>query len=126
MKWFGAGASSNMIWNLVLDETGLSTGGWAQCSPVVIDTKKRTVIHTPYFYLYQHFSHFIEPGAHLARVAGDWGDKLAFVNPDGSVVIVVANRSDKDHPLTLNIDGRRTGLLTIPAKSFNTFIADAN
>lgn len=123
MKWFNAGASSNLIWNLVLDETGLSTGGWPQCSPVVIDTKQREVIRTPYFHLYQHFSHFVEPGAHLVEVEGSWGDKLAFVNPDGSVVLVVANRSDGDHPLTLNIDGRRSDRLTIPARSFNTFVS---
>lgn len=125
MKWFEAGARSNMIWNLVLDETGMSTGGWAQCSPVVIDTKARKVIHTPYFHLYQHFSRFVEPGAHLLATVPEkhaaWGDKLAFVNPDGGVVIVVANRSDQEHPLALNIDGRRGAIVRIPARSFNTF-----
>ncbi|MCB1130424.1 MAG: glycoside hydrolase family 30 protein [Verrucomicrobiae bacterium] len=123
MKWFAAGAGSNMIWNLVLDETGLSTGGWAQCSPVVVDTKKREIIRTPYFHLYQHFSHFIEPGAHLVASTGAWGDKLAFVNPDGGAVIVLANRSDQEHPLTINIDGKRSGIVKIPARSFNTFVA---
>lgn len=125
MKWFEAGASSNILWNLVLDETGLSTGGWAQCSPIVIDTKSRKVIHTPYFHLYQHFSHFIEPGAHMLATVPEkhaaWGDRLAFVNPDGGVVIVVANRSDQEHPLTLNIDGKRSGIVRIPARSFSTF-----
>ncbi len=117
------GANSNLIWNLVLDEAGLSTGGWPQCSPVVLDTKQREVIRTPCLPLYQHFSHFVEPGAHRVAVEGDWGDKLAFVNPDGSVVRVVANRSDSDHPLTLNIHGRRSGRLIIPARSFNTFVS---
>lgn len=125
MKWFAAGTSSNMIWNIVLDETGLSTGGWAQCSPVVIDTKKREIIRTPYYHLYQHFSHYIEPGAHLVATEGEWGDRLAFTNPDGSVVVVVANRSDNDYPVTLNIDGRRTDRITIPARSFNTFVSAA-
>jgi glucosylceramidase len=111
-----------MIWNLVLDETGHSTAGWAQNSPVVIDTKKREVIRTPYFHLYQHFSHFIEPGAHVVATEGAWGDKLAFVNPDGSVVIVVANRSDNDYPVTFNIDGKRTDRVMVPARSFNTFV----
>jgi hypothetical protein len=83
------------------------------------------VTYTPYFYLYKHFSHYIEPGAHLSTSYGTWGDQLAFTNPDGSVVIVVANRSDKDLPLTLNIDGRRTAPVTIPARSFNTFVMPA-
>ncbi len=126
MKWFAAGVRANIVWNLVLDETGLSTGGWAQCSPVVVDSKTAAVTFTPYFYLYKHFSHFIEPGAHLTASAGTWGDQLAFTNPDGSVVVVVANRSDKAQALTLNIDGRHTAPVTIPARSFNTFTGPAS
>ena len=59
------GASCNIIWNLVLDETGLSTANWPQCSPVVVDSHDRKVIYTPYFYCYKHFSHFVQPGAHV-------------------------------------------------------------
>lgn len=124
-KWFGAGVSANIVWNLVLDQTGLSTGGWAQCSPVVVNSTTAQVTYTPYFYLYKHFSHYIEPGAHLAASAGTWVDQMAFTNPDGSVVIVVANRSDKETPLTLHIDGRRTAPVAIPARSFNTFVMPA-
>jgi glucosylceramidase len=128
MKWFEAGALSNILWNLVLDETGLSTGGWAQCSPVVVDAKSRKVTYTPYFYLYKHFSSFVVPGAHVLDAVsekyGAWGDKITFANPDGSVVIVLANRSDQEHPLTLNIDGKRTGILKIPGRSFNTLLME--
>ena len=125
MKWFGAGVGSNIVWNLVLDETGLSTGGWAQCSPVVVHSGTARVTYTPYFYLYKHFSHFIEPGARLAVSHGTWGDQIAFTNPDGGVVVVVANRSDQDRPVTLNIDGRRSEPVVIPARSFNTFVEPA-
>ncbi len=51
-----AGANSTMIWNMVLDETGLSTAAWAQCSPIVVDQKTKQVTYTPYYYLYKHFS----------------------------------------------------------------------
>ncbi len=125
LKWFGTGVRANIVWNLVLDETGMSTGGWAQCSPVVVNSSTAQVTYTPYFYLYKHFSHFIDPGAHLTASVGTWTDQLAFTNPDGSVVIVVANRSDKDQPLTLNIDGRWTVPVVIPARSFNTFTTPA-
>jgi glucosylceramidase len=125
LKWFNAGARSNIVWNLVLDETGLSTGGWAQCSPVVVDTKNRKVIYTPYFYLYKHFSHYIQPGAHFVATQGTWGDRMAFKNPDGSVVLVVANRANDDLPVTLNVDGKRTTAVTLPAHSFNTFVSPA-
>ena len=122
LKWFAAGVRANVVWNLVLDETGLSTGGWAQCSPVVVDSKSGRVTFTPYFYLYKHFSHFIEPGAHVLASQGTWDDRIAFKNPDGSVVIVVANRTDTDLPVTLHVDTRRSAPVTIPARSFNTFV----
>ena len=125
LKWFAAGVRANIVWNLVLDETGLSTGGWAQCSPVVVNSATAQVTYTPYFYLYKHFSHFIEPGAHLTASYGTWGDQIAFTNPDGSVVVVVANRSDQNLPVTLNIDGRRSAPIMIPARSFNTFTLPA-
>lgn len=124
-KWFASGANSNIVWNLVLDETGLSTGGWAQCSPVVVDSTSGQVTYTPYFHLYKHFSHFVEPGAHVAASYGSWGDRIAFTNPDGSVVIVLANRTNNNLAVTLNIDGKRTAPITIPARSFNTFTTTA-
>lgn len=125
LKWFGAGVSSNIVWNLVLDETGMSTGGWAQCSPVVVNSNTAQVTYTPYFYLYKHFSHFIEPGAHLTGSYSSWGDQIAFTNPDGSVVLIVVSRSDQNLPVTLNIDGRRSAPVIIPARSFNTFTLPA-
>jgi glucosylceramidase len=121
-KWFGAGASSSIIWNMVLDETGLSTANWAQCSPIVVDTKKKSVTYTPYYYCYKHFSYFIQPGAHVIATESTWGDRVAFVNPDGGVVVVMVSSADKDFPVALNIDGRQSGVIMIPAHSFNTFV----
>ncbi|RYX82901.1 glycosyl hydrolase family 30 [bacterium] len=124
-KWFGAGANSNMIWNLVLDETGLSTGGWAQCSPIVVDTRTKKIIYTPYYYGYKHFSYFVQPGAHVLDTQSFWGDRVAFVNPNGEVVVVVGNSANTDLPVSLNIDGRESQSITLPAHSFNTFTVSA-
>ena len=120
-KWFGAGAGSNIIWNLVLDETGLSTGNWPQCSPVVVDSRTGKVVYTPYFYCYKHFSYFVKPGAHVAATESTWGDRMAFVNPDGEVVVVMNNTAATDQPVRLNIDGRESGPVVLPSHSFNTF-----
>ncbi|BCM92696.1 hypothetical protein IAD21_04578 [Abditibacteriota bacterium] len=120
-KWFGAGASSNMIWNLVLDETGKSTGGWAQCSPIVVDTRTKKVIYTPYYYCYKHFSYFVQPGAHVIDTQSVWQDRVAFVNPNGEVVVVLGNSADRDFDVALNIDGKQSATVTVPAHSFNTF-----
>jgi len=120
-KWFGAGASSNIVWNLVLDQTGLSTAHWAQCSPVVVDTTTGTINYTPYYYCYKHFSWFVHPGAHVIATQGTWGDRLAFVNPDGEVVVVMANTSDNNLHVAIHIDALQSAVITLPAHSFNTF-----
>jgi glucosylceramidase len=118
--YFDAGANASMIWNMVLDETGLSTANWAQCSPIVIDQKTATVRYTPYYWCYKHFSYFIKPGAHRIAIGGAWGDKLAFENPDGEVIVILANTSDKDLGVSVMVAGR-TIKPTLPAMSFNTF-----
>ena len=121
LKWFGAGASSNIVWNLVLDETGHSTANWPQCSPVVVDSHTGKVTYTPFYYCYKHFSYFVEPGAHRIPTESVWGDKIAFVNPDGEVVVVMANSANEALPVRLCVDGRESEAVTLPAHSFNTF-----
>ena len=125
-RWFAAGAGSNMIWNLVLDETGRNTAGWAQCSPIVVDSNNGHVSYTPYYYCYKHFSYFVEPDAHVIATQSDWGDKIAFVNPDGAVVVVMGNSSNEDRAVTLNIDGAQAEAATLPAHSFSTFVLSAS
>jgi glucosylceramidase len=120
-KWFEAGAGSNIIWNLVLDESGLSTGGWAQCSPVVVDTRTRKVTYTPYYYCYKHFSWFVQPGAHIIATESTWGDRVAFANPNGDVIVVMANVNDEAKPIAVAVDGRQSAIVNLPAHSFNTF-----
>jgi glucosylceramidase len=124
-KWFGAGASSNILWNLVLDQTGLSTGGWAQCSPIVVNSSTQAVTYTPFYYLYKHFSYFVQPGAHLATTYSTWGDKIAFANPDGSAVAVIGNSASSSYDVTLNFNGKQSATVTLPAHSFNTFVLPA-
>jgi len=120
-KWFSLGASSNIIWNLVLDETGYSTAHWAQCSPIVVNSVTRAVTYTPYYYCYKHFSYFVMPRARLLKTESTWGDQVAFVNPGGQVVLVMANSASTDLPVTLYINGSQAGPVTLPAHSFNTF-----
>jgi glucosylceramidase len=101
----------------------LSTDNWAQCSPVVVDQKSGKITYTPYYYCYRHFSAFVQPGAKRIAIEGAWGDKLAFVNPDGQVVVIMGNSSDKDLNVAICVDGK-TIKPTLPGKSFNTFTFD--
>jgi glucosylceramidase len=120
VKYLDAGAESFMIWNLVLDETGLSTANWAQCSPIVVDQVSGEVTYTPYFYAFRHYSSFVRPGA--VRVKTPEGAPCdAFVNTDGSTVVVLENPTPAVVPIVLRF-GDRNFTASVPAHSFNTFV----
>ena len=122
------GANSYFMWNMVLDDTGLSSWSWRQNAMVTIDQKSKTARFNGEFCVMRHFSRFVKPGAKRAMVSGIWGDQIAFVNTDGSVVMVVGNSSDKDLPVRLCVAGRKgddTLVVTLPAGSINTFVIPA-
>jgi len=116
-----AGVSSYMLWNMVLDETGRSTANWNQCSPVVVNKHTRTITYTPQYYVFKHFSYYVQPGAHLLTLAGNYGDKVAFVNPNGDTILVLKNKSSQDLSVSINFAGEEINP-TLPAHSFNTFV----
>lgn len=113
------GAEAYTYWNFVLQTPGVSYWGWTQNSMITIDANTRQVVYNPEFYLMKHLSHFVAAGAYKVTAVG-YEDVLAFQNPDGSCVAVVANRSDKPCNVTLEADGRKVRV-TLKANSFNTF-----
>jgi glucosylceramidase len=113
-------ANSYMQWNMVLDETGLSTGNWAQCSPIVVNKSTKVVTYNSQFYAFKHFTYYVKPNAYRVYSGGNYGDKIAFKNPDGENVLVVRNNSANDLAVAINFNGRKIKP-TIPAHSFNTF-----
>jgi len=74
------------------------------------------------YYLYGQFMKFIAPGA--VRMASSDSSGLlanvAFRNPDGSLVLVVANPEPKSRDLTVAWNGR-TFTAALAAKSVATF-----
>lgn len=121
-----AGASSYFAWNMVLDQTGKSSWGWRQNSLVTVDTETGQVKYNGEFYVMRHFSGFIKPGARRVLVTGTWPDALGFVNPDGSVVAVVANLDTQPRELVLMLGERAQAKFkaTLAAGSVNTFVWD--
>lgn len=55
-----------------------------------------------------HFSHFIHPGAKRMAFSRytDKIDMTAFVNPDGTPVFVMLNRSEVELPVEIRLDGQ--------------------
>jgi len=120
-QYFEAGVSSYQLWNMVLDETGKSFTGWAQCSPLIIDTKSKKIIFTPQFYVFKHFSHYVEPGAVRVLTSGSYRDHIAFINPNGDVVLVLKNGDDDPVHLAVDFDGQKVEPV-LPPHSFNTLV----
>jgi glucosylceramidase len=122
-QFLEGGVQAYTLWNLVLDETGLSTWHWRQNSSIVIDTKQKTVHYTPEFYLMKHFSQFVRPGAVRLKLAGTWKDALSFKNADGSIVLVLADIGARAEAKNVLIKmGDEVTSLSVPPHSFSTLV----
>lgn len=118
--YFDHWANSYMQWNMVLDQTGLSSWGWAQCSMISVDKNTRVVTYNPQFYCVKHFSYYVKPGAYRVYSGGNYGDKIAFKNPDGETVLVVQNNGTTDLAVAIKFGDQKIKPI-IPADSYNTF-----
>lgn len=101
-----SGCTNYCYWNMILDESGLSSWNWKQNSMITIDRKSKEVIYNPEFYIVRHFSKFVLPGAKRLETEGDYKDNyVAFRNPDGSFICVLSNLCDEDKLIELQLNG---------------------
>ena len=114
------GVSSYAYWNLILDHTGVSRWGWRQNSLISINTETKEVKYNPEYYIMKHVSHFVVPGANLLETNGG-ADHLAFLNPDGSVVVVIVNTEDAGKEVSVGYQDKIIRL-DVKARSFNTIV----
>lgn len=111
-------------WNMMLDENGgpfhNRTGGGCY-APVFHDRVNEKLIYTPTYYYIGHFSKFIERGAKRIGFT-KYTDAIhvsAFRNPDGSIVSILMNPTDKDMPVVLRYKKENT-LYELKAHSIAT------
>ena len=64
---------------------------------------------------------YLQPGASVVASESKWADRVAFRNPHGEIVVVMANQSEKAEPVAIAIDGSQSEVVTLPARSFDTF-----
>lgn len=142
MEWFRNGINVYCQWNMVLDETGKSNsvnGPWPQNSMISINKTTKEIKYNPQFYAVKHFSNYVKPGARRLETTGNYstggsnltntnlglkvtdGDMMAFLNPDGSIALVMRNSSSTDKSVAIRL-GSSKFKPTIPANSFNTFL----
>jgi len=118
--WIKAGANGYSAWNMVLDTVGKSIDAqrpWPQNALLTVDRQAKTLIPTPAYYVFRHFSYFVDPEAVRVDVSG--GDAVAFKNPDGSLVAVVYNSGSQPASTTVAM-GSSTYQVQVPAQGWAT------
>jgi glucosylceramidase len=121
-----AGMDTFIDWNIVL----ASNGGPNHCNnfceaPIFVDLESKEVsFNLSYRYIW-HFSHFLKPGAvHIATTGFDASvETVAFLNPEGSSVIVVLNKGSQSQNINLRMFGILHGFI-LEAGSIATVVID--
>jgi glucosylceramidase len=121
---FNSGAEGWTDWNILLDEKGGPNHVGNYCfAPIHADTRTGQLIYTNSYYYIGHFSKFIRPGARRIVVAPSRSMLLAtgFVNPDGSVAVVVMNQTAKAGEYHVRV-GATVVTVHSPAHSIQTVV----
>lgn len=103
-------------WNLVLDENGSPNIGPFRCGGVVtVNSRTQQIVRSGQYWAFAHYSKAVQIGARVIASHGEFAgiEHVAFQNPDGSHVLVVANQggervvpcSFQDKTLALNLPG---------------------
>jgi len=100
------GLTAYNAWNMVLDPGGLGiddTRKWPQNALLVVNSG--SITQTPAYYVFRHFSQFVDPGATVVSTTG--GDTVGFKNPDGSLVAVMYNSGSANSSYVVSIGGKK-------------------
>jgi glucosylceramidase len=119
--YFRNGACAYMYWNISTGQGGMSTWGWAQNSLVSVDTATRTFRYNHDYYLLKHVTHFVDVGARTVETTGTCDDVLAFLNPDGTIVLLLRNELSHARLLQVQLPDR-TVTIELPPDSLGTLV----
>ncbi len=115
------------LWNLALDQnSGPQNGGCAACRGIVtIDdsVSPSTVTRNVEYYLLGHLGKFVQPGAYRidSNTYGSGSlEDVAFLNPDGSVVLFVLNATSASSGFAVTCNGSNFAD-TLPAGAIATY-----
>jgi len=111
-------------WNILLDETGGPNHVGNLCfAPVHGDTQTDELTFTNTYYYIGHFSKFIRLGSKRISSVSSGNQLLttAFLNTDGSVVVVIMNQSDAEVNFSLSMSLKSAELKALP-RSIQTIV----
>jgi len=125
---FNAGATAWLDWNVLLDETGGPNHVGNFCfAPIIADTQRGELHYTNSYYYLGHFSKFVKPNAKriISSSNRDSLQTTAFINPDGSTVVIVLNTKEIEIEYHLWIAGKAAAVKSLP-RSISTLVIDTN
>ena len=118
--YFRSGARAYMYWNISTANGGMSTWGWAQNSLISVDTAAKTFRYNHDYYLLKQLTHFVDVGAKRIETTGTSDDSLGFLNPDGTVVLLLRNELPHAQLIQVQMNDRVVAL-ELPPDSVGTF-----
>lgn len=96
-----------LLWNLALDENdGPKNNGCSNCWGVVQVSSKGDVRRNAEYYALGHYGKFVQDGAIRLGSTQQPVQNVAFLNPDGTKVLLAVNPSNADKDVTVDCDGR--------------------
>jgi glucosylceramidase len=105
------GCESYHYWNMILDETTLSSWDWKQNSMITIDRTTKEVRYNYEYYVMKHYSQFIAPGARRIQADGDYDGRVtAYKNPDGSLVCILMNPTGGEKEISFEVNSVSHGV----------------
>ncbi|HRX84671.1 MAG TPA: glycoside hydrolase family 30 beta sandwich domain-containing protein [Phycisphaerae bacterium] len=118
-------AKNVCTWNIALDQNGgpKISGGCGNCAGVVtINSQTGAMTKNAEYYVLGHASRFVDPGAVRIDSSAATGDveNVAFLNPDGSFVLIVLNAESSSRSIAVSWQGQ-TLAYSLPARSLYTF-----
>ncbi|WP_067932131.1 glycoside hydrolase family 30 protein [Alicyclobacillus kakegawensis] len=116
-------------WNIVLDEQGGPNHAQNYCdAPIIADVANQRLHYQPSYYYIGHVAKFVRPGAVRigCSVYTDQLECVAFENPDGSIVVVVMNRTDSTIPYRFTTEPGKVAVGTSLAHSIQTLVIDSS
>ena len=122
-------SSTVVNWDLALNpQGGPHVGGCGTCTGIVTVGPGGTVTNDAEYYALGQLSRFVQPGA--VRIGStsfgttDWNgqvEDVAFINPDGSTVLVAHNENDNAQAFAVQ-EGDQRFTYTLPGDSIATFV----
>jgi glucosylceramidase len=118
-----AGGTGWVDWNMLLDSRGGPNHKNNFCFAPLHASDDGQLVFTPIYTAIGHFSRYIRPKARRVSAATSRSvlDATAFRNADGSLAVVVMNRSDEPQRYRLFVD-RKEVSVEIPARGIQTVV----